>query len=275
MRINGFVVHGAVTAAVFASGVGAAITGAGGGSVTLAGPQVLRLIQNAPAALASYPAVDMSMKFTVHAGGHTGSVNESGHLSSDGKTGSFDVSGPSVGVAISAIGVNNTIYMRASQQSAAMFGKPWLGLTITPGSGASPAQAPTGGDALSYLQLMPGATGEVRKVGHDTIAGVRTTHYRVTIDLLKAEQRMPLQTRHASAGQLEQFGLRTLPVDVWLDAQNRIRQQKFVIHVQDVTIDCVLRISGSNKPVQVTAPPASDVHFVSTATELYQDATQH
>src|SRR5947209_3805794 len=259
MRINGFVVHGAVTAAVFTSGIGAAVVGAGGGSVTLAGPRVLRLIQNAPAALSSFPALDMSMKFTVHANGHSGTVTEAAHLSSDGKTGTFAVRMPGGGNALSGLGVNNTVYMRASPQAAAMFGKPWVGFSFTPGSSASSTQAPTGSDAMSYLQLMPGATGEVQQFGHDKISGVRTTHYRVDVDLLKAEQRMPAELQHASAGQLEQLGLKTLPIDVWLDAQNRIRQEKFSFHAQDVSMDCVVLISGSAKPARVTPPPAASV----------------
>ena len=114
----------------------------------------------------------------------------------------------------------------------------------------------------------------VEQFGHDKVSGVRSTHYRVTIDLLKAEQNMPAELQHASAGQLEQLGLKTLPIDVWLDEQNRVRQEKFSLHVQDISMDSRILISGSAKPVQVTTPSASDVHFVSSAAELFQDATQ-
>src|SRR6478752_5935389 len=108
MRINGFVAHGAVTAAVFASGVGAAVAGAGGGSVTLAGPQVLRLIQNAPAALSSYPALNMSMKLTFRGNGKSFSVDEHGLLSPDGKSGRLDVELPNGAGSLSFLAVNNT-----------------------------------------------------------------------------------------------------------------------------------------------------------------------
>src|SRR3954465_6946538 len=94
MRINGFVVHGAVTVAVFASGVGAVVAGTGGGSVTLAGPQVLRLIQNAPAALSTYPAVKMSFKISVSGQGRHFSSSAHGLISPDGKQGTFVTSLP-------------------------------------------------------------------------------------------------------------------------------------------------------------------------------------
>lgn len=274
MRVNGFVVHGAVTVAVFASGVGAAVSGATGSGITLAGPQVLRLIQNAPAALSSYPSVDMAMKLTFHINGRTASVDETGLTSHDGKTAQFEVKLPNGAGTLSAIAADSTLYIKASPTAAATLGKPWLGLSITTGARAPSAQTPTSSDALSYLQLMPGATGEVKVLGHQTISHVRTTHYRVTIDLLKAEQSMPPQLQHASAGQLQELGISTLPVDVWLDAQNVLRQEKLSVAVQGMRFDLQLNLSGSSTPLNVTAPPASQVHFVTTAAELFQLATQ-
>jgi len=275
MRVNGFVVHGAVTAAVFASGVGAAIAGGGAGGVTLAGPQVLRLIQNAPAALSSYPSMKMTMKFTFSGGGQSRSFQETADISPDGKSGSFSLPLPNGGGTLSAVAVNHTLYMHASQQTVASYGKHWVGLSLTNGSQATPSQAPTGDDALSYLHLMPGATGDVQTLGHQTIDQVRTTHYRVTIDLAKAEQSMPPQLQQSSAAQLAQLGISTMPVDVWLDAQNKLRQEKVSMDVQHQHFDMLLRLSGSSTPINVTAPPASDVHFVATATELIHEAIQH
>lgn len=274
MRVNGFVVHGAVTAAVFASGVGAAIAGSGAGGVTLAGPQVLRLIQDAPAALSSYPSIKMTIKIDISINSKSESVGETGELSPDGKSGTFDVVLPDGKGTLSALAVNNTMYMRASQQSLALFGKHWVGVAITGGSQAGAAQTPTGNDALSFLHLMPGATGDVRVLGHETIDHVRTTHYRVSIDVAKAEQSMPPQFQHGSAGQLAQLGVSTLPLDVWLDAQNKLRQEKLSLDVQQMHFGMQVRVSGSTSPIQVTAPPASDVHFVATVAEVVQDAIQ-
>src|SRR4051812_34120388 len=274
MRINGFVVHGAVTVAVFASGVGAVVAGSGASGVTLAGPQVLRLIQNAPAALSSYPSVKMTIKFDIGVNGRRQSVNETAHISSDGESGTFDVHLPNGEGTVSGLGVNKTVYMRASQQSVGTFGKHWIGLSITTGGQTTPAQTPTGNDALGFLHLMPGATGEVQQIGHDKIDGVRTTHYRVTIDVAKAEQHMPDQFQRGSAGQLSQLGISTLPLDVWLDADNKLRQDKLSFDVQQMHFAMQMRFSGSSSPVRVTAPPASDVHFIATAAELFQDALQ-
>ena len=58
-----------------------------------------------------------------------------------------------------------------------------------------------------------------------------------------------------------------MPVDVWVDAQHHIVQEKVSLTVsakpsstaaaQQVTTDTTIRLSGFGTPVQVTAPPAS------------------
>src|SRR3954454_24079384 len=114
MRINGFVLHGAVTVAVFVSGVGAVVAGSGGDSVTLAGPQVLRLIQNAPAALSSYPAVKMSFTISVSGQGRHFSSAARGLISPDGKQGRFVTSLPNGLGNLTVEAINKTMYVHAS-----------------------------------------------------------------------------------------------------------------------------------------------------------------
>lgn len=277
MRVNGFVVHGAVTVAVFAGGVGVAVSGATGSSVTLAGPQVLRLIQNAPAALSSYPGVNMTLKMTVHTQGRSVDVNESGVLSHDGRSGRFTVQMPNGLPSITFTAVNDTIYAPASRQSASSFGKHWIGLTVTRPAGAAAAQPPVGGDALGYLRLMPGATGQVKVLGHATIDHVRTTHYRVTIDLQKALQSAPDQefaSKQDTLAQLQQQGVSTLPVDIWLDGQNAPRQVKLDFAVAGARFTMLMQMSGARSVPTVTAPAAYDVYFVPNVTELYQDVLE-
>ena len=48
----------------------------------------------------------------------------------------------------------------------------------------------------------------------------------------------------------------------------------FTFDVQSVHAEFQLRLSGSTHPLSLTAPPASDVYFVTSATELFQDALQ-
>src|SRR3954464_12034785 len=128
MRINGFVVHGAVTVAVFASGVGAVVAGSSGGGVTLAGPQVLRLIQNAPSAPSSYPAVKMSFKISVSGQGRHLSSSTHGVISPDGKRGTFVTSLPNGLGNLTVEAINKTMWVHASPRAAAAVGEKWGGV---------------------------------------------------------------------------------------------------------------------------------------------------
>jgi len=276
MQVNGFVVHGAVAAAVFASGVGAVIadTTASGG-VTLAGPQVLRLIQNAPSALAAYPSVKLTLSMSLSGNGQHATFEEHGVVSPDGKSGRVRLDLPNGAPSITFLGVGDAMYVPASQQSVATLGKHWIGLHLTRDANAGSLTAPSGSDAMTYLRLMPGATGEVKVLGHPTVDGVRTTHYRVTVDVLKAYQHLPPELQNGAGSQLQQLGVTTIPVDVWLDAQHALRQEKLNLSTHGVSADLTIQLAGSTTPVDVVAPTASDVYFVGSITELVRDAINH
>lgn len=275
MRINGFVVHGAVTVAVFASGVGAVVTGSGASGVTLAGPQVLRLIQNAPAALSSYPAVRMSFTISVSGQGRRLSSTAHGLISPDGKQGRFATELPNGLGNVTFEAINRTMYVHASPRAAASLGKQWVGLTLTtPPGGWAPNQPSVGTDGLGFVHLMPGATGEVQSLGTARIDGVRTTHYRVTVDLQKAAAAEPPEMKTGSVSKLAAAGVTTEPVDVWLDHEGAPRQMSFDFEVQSTRLEFQLRLSGSAQPLALTAPPASDVYFVTSSAELFQQALQ-
>jgi hypothetical protein len=87
------------------------------------------------------------------------------------------------------------------------------------------------------------------KVGTETVDGVQTTHYKVTIDTAKAGALMGVPD--GSTGALP----KTVTYDVWVDGSNRPVQ---------VTIDMAmakvdLHFSKWGQPVHVVAPPASQV----------------
>lgn len=251
--------------AVLASGVGAAIAGGGSSGVVLAGPQVLRLIQNAPAALDSYPALSITMSLQVSGHGQ-GDVTFAGTGTPDGRSGVFHLESPSLGSYLDMDVANGRIFARRSGSHS------WFSCTMTPADTAGPSA--TGTDGLAYLRLMPGATGEVRVVGHATIDGVRTTRYRVNVDLDRALEaaaaRQGTTVDQAKLDSLKQLGITTLPVDAWLDEQNALRQFTFSMHVQGVSMSLKMRLRGSNTVPTVTAPAPTDVTVVAPCQLMYQ-----
>jgi hypothetical protein len=265
VAIDGFKVHGALALAVLASGVGAAIAGGGSSGVVLAGPQVLRLIQQAPAALDSYPALSVSMTVRVSGRGQS-DATITGTTTPDGRTEVLSMEVPSAGTYLDIETLDGRVYARRAGD------KHWL--ACTPNSAQGVAPTPSGTDGLSYLRLMPGATGPVRFEGHSTIDGVKTTRYRVNIDMTQALQaaaaREGTSVDQAKVQALQQLGIRTLPIDAWLDEQHAMRQFAFSMHVQGISLSFKMRIRGSNKVPTVSAPAPADVTVVVPCQLMFQ-----
>src|SRR4051794_3540007 len=214
----------------------------------------------------------MSFKISMSGQGQHFSSTTHGLISPDGKQGTFTTGLPNGLGDMTFEAIDKTMYVHASPRAVASLGKHWVALTLTTPSGWAPNQPSVGADGLGFVHLMPGATGEVHNLGTARIEGVRTTHYRVTIDLQKAAAAEAPELRTGSVSELQAAGISTEPVDVWLDREGAPRQMSFTFNVQSVRADFQLRLSGSTKPLQLTAPPASDVYFVTSATELFQDA---
>jgi hypothetical protein len=144
-----------------------------------------------------------------------------------------------------------TLYMRlpTSHGSSITHGKPWvelnlgdlsadLGLSYSPLSsaeGSSPSQM------LSFLK----ATGEVSRVGTETVRGAIATHYRAKIDYDRYASSAPPSQRsaaRASVATVERLtGSHDQVVDVWIDAQHRVTREELTFQ------ECVPGSSGMTK----------------------------
>ncbi|MBO0819165.1 MAG: hypothetical protein J2P30_28850, partial [Actinobacteria bacterium] len=105
-------------------------------------------------------------------------------------------------------------------------GKPWVSLPAPPGGGAAtglsgPAGSMDPGDMLSALTAVSSG---VTKLGSDVIRGVQVTHFRVSVDPAKAAARIPRSRRPGFDTFARSLGAGTIPVDVWVDQQNLVRQ---------------------------------------------------
>jgi hypothetical protein len=124
-----------------------------------------------------------------------------------------------------------------------------------PGAG----QADPGERGLEALQ---GLSGDVEKVGDDTVAGEHATHYRAQIDYAKVAAKLPDPTSDAAA-RLRKVG--TVPADVWIDDQDRVVKARFEMDggmlgsSASDTVVMTMEITGFDVPVDVEAPPADQV----------------
>jgi hypothetical protein len=110
-----------------------------------------------------------------------------------------------------------------------------------------------------FLAFMKRA-GEVKKVGGEDIDGTPTTHYKATIDFEKLAASDDDAAK--TVRQLQKLGgPRTLPADVWIDAEGRIRRETMDFTTGDPALSRMQFTVDYEKfgvPVDVHAPDTSD-----------------
>jgi hypothetical protein len=139
-------------------------------------------------------------------------------------------------------------------------GKPWIKIDL----GKVAAQQGTGDQSMSdpaqsaaYAKAITDK--DVTKKGTATVNGVQTTHYRVSVDVAELPNGDTLR---------KQVGP-TLPMDVWLDDEGRMRRQQIDLTVK--TPEATQRSSSgaSSTPRKVTVRTVMD--FTDFGTEVEAD----
>jgi hypothetical protein len=113
------------------------------------------------------------------------------------------------------------------QLQGAAGGKPWLRVdrgtleTLVGSQLGAPGVGATldFGGVLAWLQ---GVSGQIATVAHESVNGTPTTHYRAEVSVSRVAASMGLDSDAASA--LTRAVGRAIPVNVWIDAQGRLRQ---------------------------------------------------
>ncbi|MBA2948107.1 hypothetical protein [Streptomyces himalayensis] len=105
------------------------------------------------------------------------------------------------------------------------------------------------------------ASGDVRKVGEERVRGVATTHYSGTVDVTD------LEGRNANLGddhladvkrQLEQAGITTEKVDIWVDGRNLLVKKTEKAEMAIGAMSSTAYYSDYGTPVSALKPPAAD-----------------
>ncbi|MFI0819761.1 DUF1396 domain-containing protein [Streptomyces sp. NPDC021098] len=118
----------------------------------------------------------------------------------------------------------------------------------------------------------------VRRIGDETIDGVRTTHYRGTVTLaqmrasLKDEDAETRKRREKSLRQYEDLGVDRLAMDMWIDQDSHTKRFRTRGKNDDGNqLDVTITVLDINKPVTVEAPPASDTFDLADLTRGLAD----
>jgi hypothetical protein len=111
------------------------------------------------------------------------------------------------------------------------------------------------------LDALRGAKGEVKRVGRENVRGVRTTHYRVTVDLDQAIANAPEDQRSRVQDSAGALGSDTLPADVWIDTKGRLRKMKLRLEGTSVSNpgSVAFEFFELGAPFTVTRPAPNEV----------------
>ncbi len=164
---------------------------------------------------------------------------------------------------------NAVVYEKFPQIPGALPpGKSWVKVDLAdrgaPGLGQTQVADPS--QPLDYLR---GASDHITRVGTEDVRGTQTTHYKTVVDLKKAAALSPNARKGIEAG-VKLTGSATQPVDVWLDAQGRVRRMKYTVDLsqsktatttptQGGSATYTLELFDFGVPVQTQVPPADQV----------------
>jgi len=151
-------------------------------------------------------------------------------------------------------------------------GKKWVKLDIDE-LGAQQGIDITGVDQLGQadpaqlLALLQSIEGSIEDLGTETVRGQEAKHYRATINMAKLATTAPPEQQALLEGQLEQLsqlGLDNLPVEVWIDDQDRVVRMSSTIAVPDTgtgagTISFDVELYDFGVPVKIKTPGKKQV----------------
>ncbi len=132
-----------------------------------------------------------------------------------------------------------------------------LGAITTQSGGQDPTQV------LSYVKA---ASGDVGRVGTETVRGVATTHYKATIDLDKVPDSAPADQRAAARRSIDELielgGTSTAPIEVWVDGDGLARRILTTTTTgtaaQRIKLRQRIELYDFGTSVDVTIPPAGE-----------------
>lgn len=149
-----------------------------------------------------------------------------------------------------------------------MDGKKWMkfdlsGLGKDGLGGAAPGAGQADQNPASMSAFLNGAK-DVKKVGSETVDGVRTTHYAGDVTLgeiqasFKDADKSVVEQRKKSLEQFKKLGLDKFTMDMWVDGEDHAKQFRMRGDADKGKLDLTFTFLDYNKPVTVTAPPAKD-----------------
>ncbi|HEX9339033.1 MAG TPA: hypothetical protein VF892_24240, partial [Pseudonocardiaceae bacterium] len=108
--------------------------------------------------------------------------------------------------------------------------------------------------------------GTITNVTHDSVDGVATTHYSITVDVQKMIATMGGSNNAAEKQAMSQLGLKSMPFDIWVNSDNLPVKITTDLAVGSMAgagapsqVDVTVNYSHWGESVAIQAPPADQV----------------
>jgi LppX_LprAFG lipoprotein len=178
------------------------------------------------------------------------------------------------GQSLNEIMVGSKIYMSYPALASMMGGKKWGEIDLSQASGSlgslsslvDSAQSENPTTQISALV----ASGDVTKVGTDTVDGQQATHYSGTLtpsELANVANGGQLSASQISTlkSEMQSAGVSSEKVDLWVASSGLPVELKFAAKSSAGTSAGDMKLSDWGAPVSVGAPPASEVYDMTAA----------
>lgn len=167
-----------------------------------------------------------------------------------------------------------TFYMKFPNYQQIGMPTPWVKVDLTALAGVPGMESLSqlnNNDPSKTMQMLRGVSDNVVQVGAEEVRGAPTTHYKASIDVDKALEEVPQESRESLQRIFEQAGAKTVPTEVWLDQEGLLRRQKITMDFSNakgtaaaggqaptgMVIDLQLYDFGTD--IDVEPPPADQV----------------
>jgi hypothetical protein len=171
--------------------------------------------------------------------------------------------------------IEDKVYVKLPEDLVAQMpdAKPWLEADLEAmygqqyGAGPAPARGGAAQDPTRQLEYLRGVSDSVEKVGVEEVRGVQTTRYEAVVDLEREVAGQDAEAREAHDEMVEKLGATKLPVEVWIDDENRVRRYAMDATVTvpedapevpeggEMQTSIVAEYYDFGTPVDVQAPP--------------------
>ncbi|MFG1998904.1 hypothetical protein ACGFNU_07140 [Spirillospora sp. NPDC048911] len=156
--------------------------------------------------------------------------------------------------------VGDAMYMKIPGLSGRNGGKPWARMSLS-GMGGSYdqllKQAQQQNPAEQTKLFI--ASKDVREVGTENVGGVPAKHYTGTVSVNEALGKLDAQTRQKMEKTYQQLGTDKIGFDMWVSDDSLPRKIISKVQTGMGAVNTTMLFSDYGKPVEVAAPPASEV----------------